>query len=337
MAHESHAVKQPLVVLMVDGVGVSVARDVWPHAEIRALVSTFPTTSATAWLTALTGAAVGRHLVPGMAFRIDNRDVMAIGPAPHNLVGDAAAGSSVFSRLVSDGVPVTILPGMIARYPGPWANALWGKAKVVCGEPYLLTPDDPRTAIGKATEAVDRFLVESAGVVVVYLDVDAAVHHEGYSARVRQALREVEQVALRWRAAGVAVIALSDHGAVPVEPDDQIRRRLDRLVQSGQCSSVVGGAGRVRWFYLGDPQCSEAQAVVLADSVRATLGDVAWVATRAQAITAGLFPAQDELLHRIGDVIAVALDPRFPVPDDNARYEHGATSAAESLVPFAVW
>lgn len=309
--------------------GLPIAEACWPAARCQSLVTTFPSTSTTAWLTALTGAGVEQHLVPGMVFQVDGSPVEAVAAGPAHLLGRV---ESVFSRLRTAGVSSSVIPGLIADYPGPWSRALWQGASTVPAPRPVATPSDPRDTASQAVADVDAVLATGADLVVAYVDIDTAVHHEGYSDRVRQALAILDSAAVRWRRHEVLTMALSDHGATEVRPDAAIAGRWTELVESGLCDRVSGGAGRVRWLYSCPGQHQR-----LLQAARQALGDVAWVASKWEVARRGWWPASESLLRRVGDVVAVATAPGFPVPQEDMRYEHGSTTPMEMQVPFALW
>jgi len=313
----------------VDGVGLSIAEACWPGARCESLVTTFPSTSTTAWLTALTGAGLEQHLVPGMVFHVDGSPVNAVAAGPDNMLGPV---ESVFSRLHAAGVRSSVIPGVLTDYPGPWSRALWQGASIVPSTRPVATPPDPRDTASESVADVDAALSLGADLVVAYVDIDAAVHQEGYTDRVRQALAILDSAAIRWRKQDVLTMALSDHGAVEVRPDDAVVRRWTAVADSGLCDPVGGGAGRVRWLHSCPGQHER-----LLELARHALGDVAWVASKWEVAQSGLWPASESLLRRVGDVVAVAMAPAFPVLLEDMRYEHGSITPMEMLVPFAVW
>jgi hypothetical protein len=292
-------------------------------------VTTFPSTSTTAWLTALTGASLEQHLVPGAVFHLDGSPVEAAGAGPAHLLGPV---ESVFSRLSVAGVESSVILGMLADYPGPWSRALWQGANVVPSPRSAATPSDPRDTATLAVADVDAVLATDADLVIAYVDIDTAVHQEGYSDPVRQALAILDSAAIRWRRHEILTMALSDHGATEVLPDAAVTRRWTAMTESGLCDPVSGGAGRVRWLHSRPGQHEQ-----LLHVAREALGEVAWVASKWEVVRRGLWPASESLLRRVGDVVAVATDAAFPVPQEDLRYEHGSISPMEMLVPFAVW
>ncbi len=264
-----------------------------------------------------------------MAYQVDGSPVGAVDSGPDNLLGPV---ESVFSRLHAVGVRSSVIPAVLATYPGPWSSALLRGASIVPTSRPVATPPDPRDTASQSVADVDAALSLGADLVVAYVDIDAAVHQEGYSDRVREALAILDSAAIRWRRHEVLTMALSDHGAVEVRPDDAVVRRWTAVADSGLCDPVGGGAGRVRWLH----SCPGAHERLL-QLARHSLGDVAWVASKWEVAQSGLWPASESLLDRVGDVVAVAMAPTFPVLQEDMRYEHGSITPMEMLVPFAVW
>jgi len=310
-------------------VGLSIAETCWPAARFESLVTTFPSVSCPAWLTALTGADLGTHLAPGMAFLLDGAPVLAVEDGPDHLVGPV---HSVFDRLQATGIRSSVIPGMIAGYPGPWSRALWQGASIAASSRPAATPADPRETASRAVADVDAVLSLGADLVVAYVDIDTAVHQEGYTDRIRQALAILDSAAVRWRRQDVRTMAVSDHGATEVREDAAVANRWAALESSGLCDPVSGGAGRVRWLYSRPGQHER-----LLESARQALGEVAWVMSKWEIAQRGWWPASEDLLRRVGDVVAVATAPAFPVPQEDMRYEHGSITPMEMQVPFAVW
>ena len=101
---------------------------------------------------------------------------------------------------------------------------------------------------------------------------------------------------------------------------------------------VLAGEPRARYVH-AEPG---AEDDVLA-AWREVLGDRAWVASRDEAVAAGLFgPVDDGVAARIGDVVAIArgswalvTPEREPGPSRLAAY-HGSLTATELAIPLLV-
>jgi hypothetical protein len=72
----------------------------------------------------------------------------------------------------------------------------------------------------------------------------------------------------------------------------------------------------------------------IAGALSDALGDDALVVARDELSGTGL---TGRLPEGAGEVVVVATGSRFPVPDAMYRFEHGSATAAEMVVPLAVW
>ncbi|ANZ39461.1 hypothetical protein BBK82_28830 [Lentzea guizhouensis] len=303
-----------VIVLAVDGLSSDVAKQTWLEAEISTLTSTVPSTSATAWLTALTGAPADVHRVPGTVYRNGSGLVHAITGTP----------------------PIPVLPTVLERHGatvlareidllnGTWAQALLrGCNRVPAPAQHKLTAqaEDPPLLVANVVADLDKVLPDHS-FLWTYVNIDDHVHRHGYDESVHEAMLRLDAHASRWAAAGWTVVAHSDHGQVPVAADPLLVEAWDAIVRE-ECVIPSGGAGRVRWLY---PKPDRLEAVF--DRVARTLGASATVH---HASELGL--PQPET----GPVVAVAASEAFPVPDPSARFEHGGLSRDEVDVPYAVW
>ncbi len=323
-----------VVVLAVDGLSHRVAAATWPSARLTTLSSTFPSTSATAWLTALTGVGPLVHGVPGMVYRVGHRLVHAVtgavlaGP-PTPPPGIVRPAPTVFDRASATGVRCLTLGRELDHLPGPWAPALLSGATPVPPATAVLAGQaaDPGALVEAVVADVKAVLDAEPGrgprLLWVYVNLDDHVHANGYDQPATTAMRQVDAAARRWAARGWTVVAHSDHGQLPVRPDPALARVWAELDDPGECELPSGGAGRVRWLH---PRPGRENA--LRARAAAALGDAAVILTPRDV---GL-PAS-----RVGAVVAVAASPRFPVPDPLVRFEHGGTDEDEMAVPFAVW
>jgi hypothetical protein len=363
MLAELARARRGLVVLAVDGLSHAAARaGGWAGTDLTGLDSTFPSTSTTGWLTALTGVGPGRHGVPGMVYRVPGRGELVYAVTGQVLArGSADAGAdprlvvphpTVFDRASEVGVNCVALPREIGWLPGPWARALLHGARVVRG------PDggalagqaaDPPRQAAVACAQVDRVLDEvQAGektLLWVYLNLDDHVHRHGYDEAALAAVASLGEYAERWCARGWTVLGHADHGQVPSRPDPELCRAWSGVDNPVDCHLPGGGAGRVRWLY---PRAGREEAV--RDRLAAALGDAAVVLTPARLRALWLAPesgpgaggcpgaeAGGVLRGRVGVVVALARDDRFPIPDAALGWEHGGIDEAERVVPLATW
>lgn len=338
LAHSDRGV----VVLGVDGLSAEVAARCWPSAELSYLTSTFPSTSATAWLTALTGRGPLEHGVPGMVHRVGGALVYAVtGEALAGSVGGSAGEElvrpwpTVFERASAAGARCLTIGRELDHLPGPWARALLrGATPAPAPTPsqavLAAQAADPGLLVAAVAADVSTVLAGAAGERVLlwgYVNLDDHVHAHGYSAAAQVALRRLDRAARAWAASGWTVLAHSDHGQVPVRPDPVLARRWAELDDPAECELPAGGAGRVRWLH---PRPGRHDA--LRHRLAEVLGDAAVVLDVAELPPELALPPQ-----RVGSVLAIAASPRFPLPDPRMRYEHGGLDVAEMVIPLAVW
>jgi hypothetical protein len=326
--------RRGLLVLAVDGLSYRCAAQAWAPGRLDRLASTVPSTSATAWLTAVTGAGPERHGVPGMVYRVPGTGELVYAVTGHVLAsGPVDAGGSV--RLVEPvptvfecaGVRCLALGRELDTLPGPWAAAVLRGAT---REPAAPATELARQAAepGLLVEAV----IADVGAVVagpsdliwVYVNLDDHVHRYGYDAAAVRAMRRLGQAAEGWATAGWTVVAHSDHGQVRCRPDPVLARAWEEADNPRECLLPAGGAGRMRWLY---PRPGRADA--LASRLAGALGPAATVHRPADL---GL-PTDG----RVGTVVALAASPAFPLPDPGLACEHGGSTEDEIAVPFATW
>ncbi len=349
-----------VIVLGIDGLGWDMAAHNWRDSQLSCLTSTFPSISTTAWTTALTGVGVGEHGVVGMVYRLPDHDLIvdAAFARPHRWgtqgasnESDAALGRALthvvryqptlFERATAKGAHCVALARELDTLPGPWARTVLRGARRGC--------DQARDAAGYAAEAGDplrlvrtvRADVEAtlaAGdarrpiLLWVYVNLDQHLHAKGYDNAAAEAVLEIEKIACDWAARGWIVIAHSDHGLVPAVLDPELVKLWDRLDSPAFCRLPSGGAGRTRWLYTLADKTAEVMS-----ALRAGMADKAFIVSREELIGIGVFPDNPAIRERVGEVIAIARGPAFPHLDADAKFDHGALSVAEMLVPLATW
>jgi hypothetical protein len=304
-----------VIVLAVDGLSSDVAKQSWLSASTTStLSSTVPSTSATAWLTALTGVPADVHRVPGTVYRNGSGLVHAISGAP--VIPDLPT--------VLERHGATVLARELDHLEGTWAQALLRGCNRIPAPPRHklgAQADDPPLLVANVVADLDKALPD-ARFLWTYVNIDDHVHRNGYDESVHEAMLRLDAHASRWAAQGWTVVAHSDHGQVAVDPDPDLVEAWDAIVRE-ECVIPSGGAGRTRWLY---PKAERLDAVF--DRVATTLGSTATVH---HAGDLGL--PQPEA----GPVVAVAASPGFPIPDPGRKFEHGGLSREEIDVPFAVW
>jgi hypothetical protein len=323
-----------VVVLAVDGLGYQVAKDLWAGAELSCLRSVFPTSSAPAWLSSLTGQSVDDHGVPGAFFAVEPyREPTSVLAMRDELTSPDTG--TVFQDAAGLGYLPIALMGDLEHCQGRWRDLLLAGARQL-STPALFTRADGGVSGFSPSEIVDR-LTEALTVAAeaapgpslrwCYLELDNYLHRHGYDSYAFEVLAALGQLAERLVDQGALVLAHSDHGTTATEQDDELANRLDRFCTEHSC--VLGGAGRVRWLHRMDPHRGQQLPSLLAE--------------RLQDLPSVRVSAADELFQpgslarrRVGDAVLLATDRSFLAPP-GYRYEHGAMSDEELQTPLASW
>lgn len=329
-----------VVLVVIDGLGAISLRAHAGHA--RALTAhmakrdvahaVFPSTTAAALTSILTGAWPGEHGLVGYRVRDPSRDELV------NLLSgweesglDPAAWQpvpTVFERAAAEGRP-TFAVGIAAYAGSGFSGATLRGAEFVAAA----TPAD------RVATAYDLAQRHPGALVYCYLpEADKAGHRNGIASGDWVAALEDIDAALSVRVPdGVGVLVTSDHGMVDVPA----HRQMVLGEEGGRLDGVrhVGGEPRMLHVYL-EP---DADAAVVRDRWRADLEGAADVATREEAIGAGLFgPAVTEAAaSRMGDLLVVARGNRAvydgTASDQRSRGmvgQHGGLTPEERQVPL---
>jgi hypothetical protein len=348
--------RRGVIALGVDGLSWAAAAATWRSAELACLTSTFPTISATAWMTASTGVGPVAHLVAGNSYLVPELGVVldATTATPQGWPGRplpvvAPQGTpasqlvvshpTLFEHATQQQAAAVAVTRELDGLPGPWTDALlrgadrWDAGRTAAGV-LQAQAADARTMAAAVVSDVERVLAERPGrsLVWAYANLDDHVHRHGYDPAAQQALQALEAAATRWAARGWTVIAHADHGQVHHVRDHRLEAVWAMLDTPALCAFPAAGAGRTRWLY---PRPARAAEVV--ERLRQGLGPHAVVLTRSELVTLGLVSDAPRLLGRIGEVVALATSERFPLADPDLRYEHGGVQPDELLVPLATW
>ncbi len=198
----------------------------------------------------------------------------------------------------------------------------------------------PAETLGALVARTAMALAEQPrALAIVYTgDLDATGHALGCTAAAwRHQLRHVDLFAEQLAAAipaGTALYITADHGMVDVPQDGRIDADAMPALRHGV--ALLGGEPRARHVYARPGAAGDVLA-----AWQETLGDRAWVASRAEAIGAGWFgPVDARLADRIGDVVAAARGLSAVVatvaePRESALVGmHGSLTAADQRVPL---
>ncbi|WP_336645584.1 alkaline phosphatase family protein [Microbacterium sp. USHLN186] len=327
------------VLVVVDGLGALALRGHAGHARTLAAAmakkdvagSVFPTTTAAALTSMLTGVAPGAHGLVGYRVRDPRRDVLA----------------NVLSGWESDGIdPLdwqtapTVFEQAAALGDAAFAVGIAEHAGSGFSRATLRGADfrSAATAAERVELAWELADAHDGALVYCYLpEVDKAGHRHGIdSAQWVSALENVDAALSRRVPDGVGVVVTADHGMVDVPH----HRQLVLEAADGWHDGVrhIGGEPRMLHVY-AEPDADHA---ALLARWRRDLDGHADVVSRAEAIDAGLFgPVADAVRARIGDLLVIARGTTAlydaEAEDQRGRGmigQHGALTAEEWRVPF---
>ncbi len=238
------------------------------------------------------------------------------------------ARPTVFAELAAADVPATVV--------GPYAYATSGLTRAAYrGARYApaVSPGDLAGVLTRALAAADRTLVYG-----YHAELDLTGHVRGVdSPSWRQQLAHVDLMVaqvLDGLPDDAALLVTADHGMLDVPADTRVD--VDATPALGAGVRLLAGEPRARYVHALPGATDDVLA-----AWRAELGDRAWVVGRDEAVASGVFgPVDDDLVARIGDVVALArgtwavtASRQEPVPSLLAAY-HGSLTATELAIPL---
>ncbi|WP_442575698.1 alkaline phosphatase family protein [Microbacterium sp. F51-2R] len=329
------------ILLVVDGLGARNLAARAGHARFLAEVggrkdvarSVFPSTTAAALTSLMTGVDPGRHGLVGYRVRIPGTDL-----APNQLKGWETDGldpltwqraQPLFEREAAAGRPCFVVSR--AKFAGSgFTTAILRGAEFVAAK-------NPAEGAGIAADLAAR---HPGALVYLYVpELDGLAHQKGWESDEWAFGLEAVDAAARALAGGlrpgVGALLTADHGMIDVPRHRHVLlTEGDGLVDDVR---VIGGEPRMLHLYAeAGREASVLQAWRESEAGRS------WILSRDEAIEAGVFGAVDpEVRERIGDVVVAArsgiayyddrLDDKGP---QNMVGQHGSLTDEERTVPL---
>lgn len=332
---------QSAIVFLVDGLGAHNLAARRGHARFLGAVggrrdvarTVFPSTTAAALTSLLTGTAPGAHGIVGYRARIPGTDL-----APNQLHGWETDGldprtwqrrTPLFEMHAASGRDAFVVSR--ASYTGT------GFTEATLRGAEFFPSDDLDERVRLAADLAAR---HPGSITYLYApELDTAGHRDGWeSDRWTDALERVDAAARRLAETigpRTGAVVTADHGMVDVPAHKHVLLRDgDPLIDD---IALIGGEPRMLHLY-----AHEGRADAMASRWKNDEAARAWVLTRDEAIAAGLFgPVDDEVRDRIGDVV-VAARGRFAYYDDREPDkrpqrmvgQHGSLTDEERTVPL---
>jgi hypothetical protein len=324
--------------LLIDGLGWGLlegSREAAPFlaglmGSGRWLMAGFPATTVTSLSSLGTGRPPGQHGLVGYQVRV---------PATGRLLNalrwdrnvDPVAwqpGATIFERAAAAGIGALRVAQGSFEHSGLSAAAMRGADYRGANTPGALV-----AATAAALAAQPR-----AFALVYTGDLDGTGHACGCtSAAWQYQLAHIDRLAEQLAGAlppGTPLYITADHGMVDAPPAHRIDADATPELRAGV--ALLGGEPRARHVYA---EAGAANDVLAA--WQETLGDAAWVVSRAQALDEGWFgPVSATVADRIGDVIAAARGTWAVVataaePRESALVGmHGSLTPADQRIPL---
>jgi hypothetical protein len=323
------------IVFVLDGLGAhnlaaraGHARFLGPRSSKRDVARTvFPSTTASALTSLLTGVPPGENGIVGYRARIPGTDRVV-----NQLRGWDTEGLPLEWQRA---IPLTAGRPSFAVSKAEYAGTGFTAATLRGAEFHPADDLDERVQI-----AADLAARHPGSFVYLYApDLDAVGHRRGWQSDEWVATLERTDAAARALssalARGTGVIVTADHGMVDVPRHRHVLLTDgDGLVDGVR---LIGGEPRMLHLYT-----EPGAAATVLDAWRASESGRSWVASRAEAIGAGLFgPVDDDVRERIGDVLVA---PRSGIAyyddrlSDKASQkmigQHGSLTPEERTVPL---
>ncbi|MHA6668014.1 alkaline phosphatase family protein [Homoserinimonas sp. A447] len=333
------------VVLLADGLGASVLRASAGHARTLApllnagttATAGFPTTTASALASLTTGDEPGVHGLIGYTVLDPEHDRIVNQLTGWDALLDPATwqrSRTIFERATDAGVPAFAVG--VERY----RNTGFTHA-VLRGAEY-------RAAVSMEERLAEaRRILDSHDRALVYVyvpELDQAGHKHGWqSAQWADRLEELD-AAVRAFAPALGsregLILTADHGVIDVAAHNHVLFDSDPALLDG----IRHVAGEPRCLQLHfEPDASTPLRETVTSRWRESESGRSWVATRAEAISAGWFGASvhAEVEARIGDLLVAARKSiaYYDGRDERASGrtmigQHGSMTLDEQLVPL---
>jgi hypothetical protein len=334
-------VSTSLILVVVDGLGAHNLERARGHARFlsdarhsaRVIETVFPSTTAAALTTLMTGATPLRHGIVGYRIRDPQSGVV------FNQLNELEQAPNGWMRV----------PTLAKQFQTDADVVIVGRSKFEKSALSDVIYDGARYFPAESLDerfGVARELSSTNGrVVVVYVsELDSLAHKHGVSstawADALEALDNVAKTAHVSLPDGVRMVITADHGVIDIDSASHSMFTDPRLTMN---VDDIGGEPRCLQLYVAD----KAHISDLVDIWREFVGDRAEVLTRDEVVSQELFGlaehADDTVADRLGDVFILATGETV-FYDGNAINtapqkmigQHGARSEAEMLIPLIV-
>lgn len=341
-----------IVVFAFDAVGYdyfcdNIALFLPEHADIKPLTSVFPSTTASAWPSIITGTLPAQHGVYGTSFKLREYEKTYIWISNTLNHGDERSILENPVRLNMSYKPTIFealsKKGWISYYNGSHGQGVANPMRTeltrgaICYTPshYSELKYQPQRLINVLLEKTNTLLSQGSERVLVwnYCDIDDYIHERGYdSLSAAVSWKKFVEDLIAINNSGAVIVILSDHGQISQHQCTLNWLSITKNHPWLKCNT--GGAGRTLFFYPKKDKIKECKRWL-----ENAMGDSAIVLTRREAFERGLFIVDEKdatEVERIGEIIAIAKTPCFVSAGSEYVSEHGGLTKEEMIVPLVV-
>lgn len=350
--------QESIIVIGLDAISYSVAREMFTPNTMLPISSIFPSTSVCCWAAAMTGLSVEDSGLPGPVFyapeikRMYNclDDIVEVNGKWVSDFSEAHKVSfgeweTIFHDLSQTHETVAV-NGYFSIDSHRWSrgimrgaertdisNADWSKITSQPDKIAKSVVNDIENTLSKRDRNRPLF-------VWSLVNTDHYIHLNGYNESLRKALKLINEAFHEWSDQGHSVIMYADHGQVSNVANKEMGRAWDSLHSPEMCRLTSGGAGRVRWSY---PHSHKEDA--FANRLSNILGDEAIVLHRDELQKNALLDIGKRLTQQVGEIVSIAIGNQFPIFNSSEDYyaheqiifEHGSILPDEMIVPLALY
>lgn len=306
--------------------------------RVSPVTSTVPSTSMTAWTSIFRGSHPREHGVYGTVFYLEEEQE-TISFLRRKLADEKkegvfpwlgkSAGETLFTELNASGYKCSFYGLGSDLTQLSFFNQIASGATVHDMPQGELMEFDLQAYSNYLVDVINEEVLtrrqsEEKFCSVAFMSCARYIARHGITAHLQESLRSFAAAMqlIKRDNDKLSIVAVSDHGMVPQQPILSLPLIHDEEILD-LCRHRPGGAGRILFFY---PKQEDFPKVW--ELLECKIGDTGQLFTRAAFIDK-YYQGNTYQHSRIGDIVAVAKDRRFPSAGLNEAYEHGGLDADE--------
>ena len=336
-----------ILLLVIDGLGYNYLIDNAPRSTLRGylhsrLTSVFPSTTATAITTFMTGLAPQQHGLTGwFTYFQELRSILTVLPAKPRIGGRLSEKPNIDVKALYNHIPVFDLLDVNSYIVSPRTIAFSDYSLAHCGKARI-NPYDSLSQCFAITRDIIKSHSHRKYIYTYWPQFDGMAHHKGLSSTdVADHFQEIDSAFSDFiydiKGTNTLVIVTADHGLIDSRPESCIELEHHPRLQA-MLTMPLSGERRMAYCYVKAGRQED-----FIHYLKDKLTDPITVYPSKQLLTQhyyGLGPAHPHLHNRIGDY-TLAMNGNYTIMDTVACEKHfyhigthGGLSEDEMLVPL---